>query len=439
MLRRHETGNSSGKLKSVLGMWKGNTASAACLPPLKSGNVDRDRRAGATACWIWAVLLGVLLVRAYLQPAKNTVYPIFANAVREWHEGIDLYDPRFYHGVHDKYRYAPIVTVWFIPFAVFPDAIGGVLWRICNAAVFLGGFIAFARTVFPGQARLSGRMVLLLSLLLLPLGVGSLNNGQPNSLIVGCLMLGAAATLSERWNLAALCLAVPVMVKVYPISVAALYFMIQPRLGWRVGALIVLGFLAPFMLHEPQYVGQLYQSWVDQVGNDNRQNLPFESSYRDFHTLMRVAGLPIDGTVYMGLQLAMAGLVGGVVLRGYRLGWGKAHHLRAAFELGCCWIIMFGPATENCTYALLAPTMALAGYEAFQPGRPAWQRCWVLVGVLWFVGGSLAGVTPIGKSVSYAVMPLGGLMLLAERLCNYWVAEESQSCYVDSGPLPLVQ
>jgi hypothetical protein len=112
--------------------------------------------------------------------------------------------------------------------------------------------------------------------------------------------------------------------------------------------------------------------------------------------------------------------------------------LRAAFDLGCCWIIVFGPATENCTYSLLAPTMALAACEAFQTNQPAWKRCWLLVAVCWFIAASLVGTTPIGKWVSLVMLPVGGLMIFGERLCSYWVAEENESCYADSGPLPVV-
>src|SRR4051812_15391806 len=68
----------------------------------------------ATVCGVWAVMLAVILVRGYVVPQRNTVYPIFSNAAREWTQSVDIYDvavPRFI----DKFRYAPIVAVSFVP------------------------------------------------------------------------------------------------------------------------------------------------------------------------------------------------------------------------------------------------------------------------------------------------------------------------------------
>ena len=41
---------------------------------------------------VWAAVLIFILVRSYLQPRRNSVYPIFGNAGREWTGGVDLYD-----------------------------------------------------------------------------------------------------------------------------------------------------------------------------------------------------------------------------------------------------------------------------------------------------------------------------------------------------------
>jgi hypothetical protein len=228
----------------------------------------------------------------------------------------------------------------------------------------------------------------------------------------------------RRWNVAGFCLAVPVLFKVYPLAIVLLFFLIHPlRLGWRT-ALCVLGGLAlPLVLQNPAYVTQVYQSWVDQVANDNRRALPLHDSYRECHTLLRSLGIALDDGTYTVLQLAMALLVAAVVMRGHWQGWPQAQHLRAAFDLGCCWIILFGPATENSTYTLLAPTLALATWEAFQAGQPLWKRRAILVMVSLFAATAVATTTPLGRHCSYFLMPLGALMLFAERLA--WVGHRT--------------
>jgi hypothetical protein len=259
----------------------------------------------------------------------------------------------------------------------------------------------------------------LLAWALLPLSVGSLNNGQPNALVAGCLLFATAAMVRERWAVAGICLAVPVLFKVYPIAAVLLFMLVHPqRLGWRTGLAIAVGCLLPFLFQDPDYVTQVYQSWVHQVSNDNRRNFPLQYSYRDFHTLTRVVGLPMADVPYGLLQLAMATLVAGIVLRGHRQGLSPQQHLRTAFDLGCCWMILFGPATENSTYAVLAPTLALAAWESLQAGQPVWKRCWMMGILSLFVVGGAATAASLGRSINFVVMPAGALLLFAERLLS---------------------
>jgi hypothetical protein len=368
------------------------------------------------------MLLIAILVRGYLQPHRNTVYPIFANAAREWSAGIDMYDRSVPRPQLDNYRYAPVVAAFFAALAWLPDDLGGVLWRLVNAGVYLAGIVVFARMVFPGRLRQSDAGVALLAALLIPLSVGSLNNGQPNSLIMGCLLLALAATMAKHWWWAAVCLAVPVLLKVYPLAVVLLLVLAHPRrLAWRTGLCVLAGLLLPLALKDPGFVSQLYGSWVDQVINDNRHARTMDETYRDFHLLTRWLGWPVAREVYPLVQLAAAGLVAAVVLRGCRRGWSQVQHLRAALDLGCCWIILFGPATESCTYALLAPTLALAAWEAFQPGQDAWKRWCMIAMVCLFAAATTVVIFPFGRQVSLFLLPLGALLLFAERLMtNAW-------------------
>src|SRR5439155_13494455 len=98
---------------------------------------------------VWVGVLVFILVRAYFQPRRNSVYPIFGNAGREWTGGVDLYDRTIDRADLDTFRYLPIIGAWFAPFGALPDNLGGVLWRVVNGAVFLGGFVVFVRAVVP--------------------------------------------------------------------------------------------------------------------------------------------------------------------------------------------------------------------------------------------------------------------------------------------------
>lgn len=383
-----------------------------------------------------AVLLGIL-IRAYFQPQRNSVYPIFSNAAREWSAGIDVYDRSLPRPNLDKYRYAPIVAAAFTPLAGLSDSVGGVIWRIINAAVFVVGVAVFGRVVYPGREASQQGMWTLLAWALVPLSLGSLNNAQPNALVIGCGLLAAAAVVSERWWLAGLCLGVPVIFKVYPVALALLLGLMRPwKIGWRVAAVIALGVALPFLAQDPDYVSQCYRSWFDQVAGDNRRDYPLEYSYRDLHTLLRGLGWTIDDHSFAILQLMTAAGAAAIVATMHWRGQPSRRVARAAIDLGCCWIIVFGPATENCTYILVAPTFGFAAVQAFRPNAPRWQTAVVVTLAVLFAGTAIASSTPFGRGVSWFLMPAGGVLLMIHCLASLaWPGSPTKPRAVSAAPL----
>src|SRR5208337_186432 len=122
---------------------------------------------------------------------------------------------------------------------LLPPAIAYGLWLFANAAALLGGLAALF-VLFPG---FSQKCVGIVYLLLLPLALGNLDVGQSNPLVVGQLMFAIAAVRVERWNIAALCVAIPTFFKIYPLAVGMLICVIAPRrFVWRL--LVALLFLA---------------------------------------------------------------------------------------------------------------------------------------------------------------------------------------------------
>ena len=62
---------------------------------------------------LWSLLLTGICVRAWMQPERNSVYPIFAQAGQSWRQQRDLY-ARHDHQGRDRYRYAPIVAAFLL-------------------------------------------------------------------------------------------------------------------------------------------------------------------------------------------------------------------------------------------------------------------------------------------------------------------------------------
>ena len=228
-----------------------------------------------------SVALVLLGANTLLWPQRDTVYPIFAEAGRRWLAGGDLYEP--VAGL-DAYRYSPLVAALLVPFGLLPDGPGGLLWRLAGSAVFCGGLAWWGRAVLP-PALTRGQRALLF-LLPAPLTFGNVHNGQANVLIVGLLLLAVAAVARERFNVAALCLAVACLFKVYPIAVGLLLAALYPRrLAPRLGLLLAAGLLLPFLLQRSGYVAAQYAGWVEHLAQNDRQLRPRALWYRDARLL----------------------------------------------------------------------------------------------------------------------------------------------------------
>jgi hypothetical protein len=203
------------------------------------------------------------------------------------------------------------------------------------------------------------------------------------------------------------------LLKLYPIAVGLLLVALYPRkFGGRLAVALAIGLVLPFGLQDPAYVAGQYQSWFRYLRADDRSGLPSELAYRDLQHLSRVCGILISTDTYRLAQvLAGAGMVA-LCLAARRGGWDRGRLLTYLLSLGCCWMTVFGPATESCTYLLVAPPLAAAMLEApkqnhvLKRGLLAGSYALLVVAhaACWF---------PQGRSIqALGIQPLAALLLL---------------------------
>src|SRR3954452_23608899 len=96
---------------------------------------------------LWGALLVVIAPRAAWLPARTSVYPIYAEAGRNWWAGQTCYGQL--RPEHDVFRFSPVVAQAFVPLGFLPDEVGGPLWLLLTAGVFAGGLAWYLRTVRP--------------------------------------------------------------------------------------------------------------------------------------------------------------------------------------------------------------------------------------------------------------------------------------------------
>jgi len=315
---------------------------------------------------------------------RNSVYRTYVLAGRRWHEGRSLYrslddlspESRKRHeaagedttgregGAWGGYRYSPTAAILFVPLSHMPGPIGEVVWRIFLLAASLGGLYWCARIGLPRP--LARRDWAVFFLLVLPSFTGCLNNGQSSCLIIGCLLAAIAAASTERWMLSAVLVTVPTLMKIYPVSVGMLLFVMYPRrFGWRFALAMAVGLGLPFLLRPSTMVAE-HQRWLWHLLNDSKPPDDIIHWDQDLRLLLgRWLNIRMPGGVFMALQLLAAALIAAICIAGRLADWPRRMLLARMLGLATCWMTVFGLATEPSTYILISPALAWSIWECW--------------------------------------------------------------------------
>jgi hypothetical protein len=371
------------------------------------------------AIGVWLLVLLGIAGRLCLWPHKSAgVYPIFANAAQNWWEGADLYFWDLQPSVYDHFRYSPLVAAALSPLAILPERIGAVIWRLINAGIYLAALAWWGQAVL--LPSLTRRQTALLFLLVVPLSIGSLNNGQSNPLVIGCLLAGAAAAATERWNLAAVAVAVACLFKLYPLAVALLLIAVYPRrFTVRFVLAMAAGLALPYLFQHPAYVTRQYANWLQLLRLDDRSNWQLDIAYRDLWLLIRVYHIPISLKGYLAIQLGTAACAALLCLAGRLAGWSPRKLLTALLNLGVCWMILCGPATESSTYILFAPVLAWAVLDAHLRSRGVGARTVALTAFGLCLVNDMASWFPFVKTLhAWGPKPMAALLIFSYVLAQ---------------------
>ncbi|HEY1478355.1 MAG TPA: glycosyltransferase family 87 protein [Chthoniobacterales bacterium] len=314
---------------------------------------------------VWLVALAGLVVR-FACGGFRRVYAFndYMLAGLHWMRGEYLY------GNWRGFIYSPVIAAFFAPFSYLPPAFAYALWLLVNAGALLGGLSALFKTnLFPD---LDQKCLAMVCLLILPLGLGNLDVGQANPLVVGLLMCAIAAVRVNRWSIAALCIAIPTFFKIYPLAIGMLICAIAPRrFGWRLLLALLLFAVAPFLFQHWSYVSDQYHAWIETRISDNRLNYPDKYVPVDLWFLLHWVGhLPIPPWFYALIQAGTGIATALLCIWGTWKNWKTERVLVGLFFLGSVWMPLCGPATESHTYFLMAPALVIALVQSFRERQP---------------------------------------------------------------------
>jgi hypothetical protein len=201
-----------------------------------------------------------------------------------------------------------------------------------------------------------------------------------------------------------------------------LLFLVAPKkITLRLIIAIILLGLVPFLFQKPDYVISQYELWFKTRTGDNRLIYELNIAPLDFwFVAVRMAGLPISPTAYRIMQLGAAGLVAVFCLYGVFRRWDKERLLGGMFALVCTWVCLFGPATENHTYLMIAPVAVLGFVDSWAVRRDKLGRILATAAYALLLLAILRlGFAPQAKGWLLTLQPIGAMVYLAYALRHF--------------------
>ncbi len=335
---------------------------------------DRVLASGAAVRLLWFLAPAVTWIVDFSRGRHNT-YKIYRQAF--WHllERRNLYLAYpLEHG--DVNLYGPVFGLVIAPFALLPDAAGGLLWNLAMAGVLS---LALGRL---GLA--PARRLLVLALCAVELMNASWSN-QFNPAVAALLLLTFAAVEGGHEFTAPLWVLLGAFVKVYTAVGLLFVLFARDRKAFLAGCVAwsAVLLLLPMLVSSPAFVLQSYQDWLAALVHKNGANVVLYTS-QDISVMglvRRAVGQPIaSGWFYLvvvPLVLAPLLRVGQHAHRSFRL-------LYLASLL--MFVVLFSSGSESSTYVVAATGAALWLAQQEAPFRP--RNLILMAGLL------LAGLAP---------------------------------------------
>jgi alpha-1,2-mannosyltransferase len=315
-----------------------------------------NRRAVRSA-WIgWAALF-LVVAAMILSGTDRTVVPSYRIAALNWLAGRGLYDGTGIGG----FVYFPQAAILFVPFALLPQALGEVLWRL----VIIGAFAVSLR----GFAALAGgktgkELFPLMTFVAIPLAWDCARNGQATLIMTGFMLLAVADAARNRWWRATLWLALGVAIKPLAIVLVLLIAAIDRPATWRVFLGMIVLALLPFAAQHPAYVLQQYSACLQNMTTAAHIAVAAHGWTSPFTALRAVAGVDVPEHIQTVMRLVGAAVTLGLCFFTRRL-HDAGRSAVFLFSLAVLYLMIFSPRTENNTYAMLGPAMGVFLAEAF--------------------------------------------------------------------------
>ncbi len=321
-------------------------------------DLENHKKPLTIAIAIWIVTFLVIAFMVYKDPVKRSVLPVYYNAVSNWLTQQDLY------GNVLSFHYLPQFVYVYLPFYLLGVPIGDILWRGLSLSVLVSGIFVFIRDNLPGKWAV---YFLIVTLLAVTPSIGALRNGQANLVFSGLCVWSTIFLIRSQWWRCSICLGLLVAIKQIGIIIALLAIVAYPALIWRF-ALILIGLLAmPFLSADPAYALSQYKGALKEMGG----LAATKKSFADINGLLRAIGLQLEG-LYSVVVRAVAGMLTLVSWLYLRMRLQQPLLAIGFLGLATSYLMVFHPMTEQNSYVILAPAIALTTIYLLQNETIKW-------------------------------------------------------------------
>lgn len=344
-----------------------------------------DKQAEKNA-WLGWMALFLVTAAIIIAGSNRSVGYAYRTAALNWFAGQGLYDGSGVGG----FVYFPQAAILFAPFAVIPQTMGEVLWRLVNTGVFALGLRSFA---WLGHERSGKNLFPLMTLVAIPLAWDCARNGQATLIMAGFMLLAVSDMARCRWWRAVLWLSLSVAMKPLAIVLVLLVMAIDRPMTWRLLLGMAAVALSPFLTQSPAYVLQQYAAFLHNSTTAAHVGVVAQGWTSPFSAI-RLVGVELTEQVQMAIRIFAAfGTLALCFL--VRRRYDENRSAIYVFSLAALYLILFSPRTENNTYAMLGPSIAVFLSLAFLAekrfGQGIFLACMVLV---------LIGSRPIGNALT---------------------------------------
>jgi len=313
----------------------------------------RSRKISGFSCAalaLWFLCVVIVCIAAYQRPGSHSVFSTYRNAGVAWTR-----QTRIYQTAESAFLYSPLIAAFYSPFAFVAQNLSEALWRLLLGVTLPLSLWLNARKLFG----FSKNEFACLLLLVLPLTLSNLHNGQANLMVLVLFLVATAAALQSQWWTCAFSASLTVYWKMYPVVFVLMLTAIFPKKLTLRMFLALLGlFVISLILQKPSYVLGEYASWLLHLASDRRRATEYYGKWRDFYLLLRLTGIAISAMWWKVVEVITALIAVAICVVGRMWRWPPVTLVFGALSLAVIWILLFGPATEAATYTLIAAPSA---------------------------------------------------------------------------------